>query len=159
MVELKPKIVSADNFEPYGQLIKTPDDRPPTVENEQVTFWKQQANYLIDGDTEIGVLKVRKHNMDFNELENHFKTPTILICLDGSYILPVALPSNEVPEIESVKAFIVPKGQSVVLAEKCWHGATYPIDQEEITLLVIFKKGSLENDTVFKPLNGNCRII
>ena len=158
-MKLKPEIVSADNFRPYGQVLKVPVNIQPTVHNDQVTFWKQQAEYVIDGKTEIGVLKVRKHDMDFNELENHFKTPTILICLDGSYILPVAQPSDDVPAIESVKAFIVPDGQSVVLAEKCWHGATYPIDQDEITLLVIFKKGSLENDTVFKPLNGNCRII
>ncbi len=158
MVTIIPETISQEKFKPYGQLIQVPTDMEPTVHNDQVTFWKQQAEYRIEEETEIGVLKVRKQNMIFDELENHYDTPTTLICLDGSFILPVAPPSGHIPSSDSLKAFYVSKGQAIILAEKCWHGATYPVDQDEITLLVIFQKDALDNDTVYKPLDQTCKI-
>jgi len=158
-MDIEVKQITLENFKPYGQLVKVPELSEPTVQNEQITFWKQQASFFIDGKTEIGVLKVRKHEMVFNLLENHFKTPTILICLDGAFIIPVAPPSDNVPKVEEIEAFKVSKGQALVLSDKCWHGTTYPVDKEEITLLVIFKENTFDDDTVNEVIDANCRIV
>ena len=145
-------------FKPYGQLIEIPVKEEPDIKTETVRFWKQQAISEMGKNIEVGVLKVKRQKMRFNELENHFKTPTILISLDGDFILSVAPAQKNVPKADEVVAFEVPKFQVLVLAEKCWHSATYPIDRDEITLLVIFKENSLENDTIFKNLDQECQI-
>jgi len=151
--------ISKETFEEFGQIIEMPVQSEPTVAVETVTFWKQQAMFAIDGDIEVGVLKVKKMAMVFDELENHFKTATGLICLDGDCVIGVTQPSDEVPLASDIKAFLVPQGQLFVLAEKCWHTATYPVDKDEITLLVLFKKDSLDNDTVFEAINESCQLV
>ena len=156
----KVKIIELNqkNFNPYGQLVEVPVSTDPDIKTDKIMFWKQQAIFRMGENVEVGVLSVKKHEMIFNELENHFGTPTILLSLDGDFILPVAKPKDEIPSAEELIAFKVPKFQMLVLAEKCWHGTTYPVDQDEILLLVIFKKDSLENDTVFEKLDQECQI-
>lgn len=147
------------NFNSYGKLIEVPVGTKPDIKTDTVQFWKQQAIIAMGESIEVGVLKVKKQEMIFNELENHFNTPTILISLDGDFIIPLAPVQDEIPSADKVVAFKVPKFQMLVLAEKCWHGTTYPVDQEEITLLVIFKKNSLENDTVYEKLDQDCKVV
>jgi len=151
--------ITHENFKPYGEFVDFIPSAKPTVENDMITFWKQQAGFLIDGNTEIGVLKVRKQEMIFNEFENHFKTPTILIGLDGSFVIPVSTPSDDLPKSEDIVAFEVPEKTALVLADKCWHGTTFPIDKDEITLLVIFKENALDDDSVFEKLDETCEIV
>jgi len=158
-MQVKIENISKESFKEFGEVIEMPVKSEPTVAVETVTFWKQQAMFAIDGEIEVGVLKVKKMDMVFDELENHFKTATGLICLDGDCVIGVTSPADAVPSASDVKAFMVPQGQLFVLAEKCWHSPTYPVDKDEITLLVIFKKDSLDNDTVFEPINDQCELV
>jgi ureidoglycolate hydrolase len=151
--------ISKATFKEFGQVIEMPVNQEPTIEVETVKFWKQQAMFTIEGETEIGVLKINKQAMVFDQLENHFKTPTGLICLDGDCVIGVTSPADEVPKADDVNAFLVPQGQLFVLAEKCWHSATYPVDKDEITLLVIFQKDALDNDTVFEDIDQSCELV
>jgi ureidoglycolate hydrolase len=159
MYDIKVLELTREKFSPYGQVVEVPASGQPTIEVETVKFWKQQAIYSTGEKTEVGVLMVKQQEMIFEELENHFKTPTILLCLDGDFILPVAPPSDDLPSPSEVVAFRVPKNQMVIMAEKCWHGVAYPADKEEITLLVIFRENSLDDDTVFEPLDDKCKVV
>lgn len=159
MHEVKILKFNKKNFNLYGHLVEIPAPGQPTIETNVVKFWKQQAIFAMGEKIEVGVLTLKKQEMVFNELENHFKTPTLLLCLDGDFILPVAPPSDNIPSASEVVAFQVPKNQTVVLAEKCWHGVTYPIDKDTITLLVFFKEDSLDEDTVYKSLDKKCTIV
>ncbi|WP_076420073.1 ureidoglycolate lyase [Colwellia sp. UCD-KL20] len=150
--------VSKEAFQPYGQLIEMPVKDDPTIAVENVTFWKQQAMFSIKGETEVGVLKIKKQDMVFDQLENHFKTATGIICLDGDCAIAVAPPSDDIPNVDTLKAYTIPQGQLFVLAEKCWHSATYPIDKDEITLLIIFQKDALDNDTVFEDISESVEL-
>jgi ureidoglycolate hydrolase len=159
IMDIKAKKISPDNFKKYGQLIQVPASEVPTIKTDEVTFWQRQADWIVPGLTEIGVLKVKMHAMLFNQLENHFDTPTLLVSLDGGYIIPVAPPSDDTPGADQVEAFEVEPGQAVVLHSKCWHWATYPIDKAEITLLVFFKEKTLDLDTVIEELDETCTVI
>lgn len=158
-MHIKIEKVNKDVFSPYGEIIEMPVNTEPTVDVETVKFWKQQAMFAIEGETEVGVLKIKRMDMIFNELENHFKTATGLICLDGDCAIAVAPPTDELPAANEIKAFKIEKGQFFVLAEKCWHSATYPLDQDEITLLVFFKKDSLDVDTVFEDMGQQFELV
>jgi hypothetical protein len=50
----------------------------------------------------MGVLLVKKHAMIFNELENHFLRQTLMLSLDGDFILPLAPCQDEVPEVSEI---------------------------------------------------------
>ena len=150
--------VSKEVFQSYGQLIEMPVKDDPATAVEHVTVGKQQAMFSIKGETEVGVLKIKKQDMVFDQLENHFKTATGIICLDGDCVIAVAPPSDDIPNVDTLKAYTIPQGQLFVLAEKCWHSATYPIDKDEITLLIIFQKDALDNDTVFEDISESVEL-
>ena len=150
---------SRENFRKFGELVELEPRSEATVAVETVDFWQQQAVYHIKGETEVGVLHVRNMPMVFDELENHFHTPTGLVCLDGDCVIALATPGDEVPEVTEIEAFRVAKGQLMMLKDKCWHSIAYPLDQEQITLLVIFKKNTLSDDTVFEAISESCELI
>lgn len=159
MKELRVSTLSRDHFAQYGQIIDLNDLGLATINAEVVKFWKQQVEVNFDGEIEIGVLKVKKHEMLFSEMENHFKTPTIMMSLNGDFLFPVAPCKDEVPDVDEIKVFKMKENQLYLMNSKCWHGEVYPIDKEELTLLVFLKKGSLDDDTVFGKLSEQCRII
>ena len=159
MRDVKVLELTRKNFSSYGQVVEVPASGQPAIDVETVKFWKQQAVYSMGENTEVGILVVKKQQMVFDELENHFKTPTILLCLDGDFILPVAPPSDDVPSSSEVVAFRVPKNQMVIMAEKCWHGVAYPADKDEITLLVLIRENTLDDDTVFELIDEKCTVV
>ena len=158
-MKIKIQKTTAETFKKYGQIIELNPSSVASISTPQVNFWKQQASYYIKGKTEIGVLKVKKSEMVFKELENHFITPTVIIPMDGDFVIPVTEPSDKIPEAKDVEAFHVKKNQLLVLAPKVWHGITYPLNKNEITLLIIFEEDTLDKDTVFAPLDEQSMLV
>jgi ureidoglycolate hydrolase len=153
------KQLTVEHFKPYGQVIEVPASLESTISNEQITYWKQQAILNIDGPIEIGVLKVKQHDMVFNQMEKHEETPEMLIGLDGAFIVPVAPSTLETPEADKVEAFEVGVGQAVVMSTNCWHWTPCPVGKSEITILVLFKDNTSQNDLVIKDLEQECKIV
>jgi len=75
------------------------------------------------------------------------------------FLFPVAPCKDEVPGVDEIEVFKIEENQLYMMNPKCWHGEVYPIDKDELTLLVFLKKGSLDNDTVFEKLSEQCTII
>lgn len=157
-MNIKIQKTTAESFKKYGQVVEIKPKTIATVTTDQVTFWKQQASYYIKGKTEIGILKVNKSEMSFSELENHFITPTIIIPIDGDFIMSVAEPSDKTPASKDIKAFHTSKDQLLILAPKSWHGSIYPVN-DNITLLIFFEENTLDNDTVYEPLDEKCTLF
>lgn len=158
-MDISVKQATKENFAKYGQLIDLNELGEATIDVGIVQFWAKQADVDFGDECEIGVLQVKKHDMVFKELENHFKTPTLMISLDGDFILPLAPCQDEVPAVEEIEALKIKQGQLYKMEAKCWHGEVYPTDKDQLTLLVFLKKGSLDDDTVYKPLSEECRVI
>ncbi len=159
MKEIKVFPLSPDNFTQYGQIIDLNDLGPATIDTAVVQFWKQKVEVDFDGGIEIGVLKVKKHEMIFDELENHFETPTVMMSLNGDFLFPVAPCKDEIPDVDEIEVFKLKENQLYMMNPKCWHGEVYPIEKDKLTLLVFLKNGSLDNDTVFEKLPEQCTII
>lgn len=158
-MEVKIEAITRESFKQFGQVIEMPVKTEPTIAVPTVKFWKQQAFFSFDGDAEVGVLNVKKMEMVFDDLENHFNSPTGLICLSGDWAVGVAPPSDDAPKAAEMKAFRVKKNQLVVLADKCWHTAPYAVDQDESTMLVICRKDFLDNDTVYKKIDESSALV
>lgn len=148
-----------ENFAKYGEIICLDDLGQATIDVGVVQFWAQQSGVDFGGELEVGVLRVKKHDMIFDELENHFKTPTLMLCLDGDFILPLAPCQDAVPSVSEIEALYIKQGDLYKMNAKCWHGEVYPVDKEILTLLVFLKKDSLDDDTVYEKLSEQCVIV
>lgn len=148
-----------ENFKKYGAVIPLENMGDATIDVGIVKFWAQQLGVDFGGEIEVGVLQVKKHPMVFSELENHFKTPTLMISLTGDFILPLAPCQDEVPAVDSIEALEIKQGELYLMNEKCWHGEVYPVDKDELTLLVFLKKGTLDDDTVYEALSEECELF
>ncbi len=157
-MKIQVKRATKESFKKYGAIISLENKGEATIDVGIVKFWAQQLGVDFGGEIEIGVLQVKKHPMVFSELENHFKTPTLMISLTGDFILPLAPCQDEVPAVESIEALEIKQGELYLMNEKCWHGEVYPTDKEELTLLVFLKKGTLDDDTVYEKLSEECAV-
>ncbi|QBG48545.1 hypothetical protein EGM51_14465 [Verrucomicrobia bacterium S94] len=158
-MDVKIEPITSNAFAEYGQWIEMPPATEPTIAVPTVNFWKQQALLTAEGELEVGFLNVKKTDMVFEELENHFETQTGLICLSGDWAVGVAAPGDNPPKASDLKAFRIPRGQLVVLHEKCWHTTPYPVEHNESTMLVICKKDFLDEDTVYEKIDEESTLI
>jgi ureidoglycolate lyase len=140
------------SFADYGHLISN-ENIEPTMEENTFTFWDDMAEMNIEGKTGFGILEVDKRSKDFTNLERHVKTEEIFFALDADVIVLVgkATPNQEVPDIETVKAFKLEKGKGVFLFIGTWHWLPYPL-AEKARLLVVFQQGTVDYDLEIKDL-------
>lgn len=150
--ELEVNSLTNKNFADYGYLISNENIKPKMEENT-FTFWDDLAEMNIEGKTGFGILEVNKRSKDFTNLERHVKTEEIFFAIDKDVIVLVgkATPNQEVPEIETVKAFKLEKGKGVLLYKGTWHWLPYPLTKKA-RLLVVFQQGTADYDLEIKNL-------
>jgi len=140
------------SFADYGYLISNENIEPKIKENT-FTFWDDLAEMNIEGKTGFGILEVNKRNKDFTNLERHVKTEEVFFAIDKDVVVLVgkATPNQEVPEIETVKAFKLEMGKGIFLYKGTWHWLPYPL-AEKARLLVVFQQGTVDYDLEIKDL-------
>ena len=140
------------SFTDYGYLIGNKNIEPKIKENT-FTFWDNLAEMNIEGKTGFGILEVNKRSKNFTNLERHVKTEEVFFAINRDVVVLVgkASPNQEVPEIETVKAFKLEKGKGVFLYKGTWHWLPYPL-AEKARLLVIFQQGTVDYDLEIKDL-------
>ena len=156
-MEIRAKKLTVEAFDTFGVIVETPK-REPTFQEDKFTYWKQVLQLQM-GEVEVGILKVRTYDLLLNKMERHAETAEMLIPVDGSIIVPVAPPSDTRPNAALAEAFVVEKGQAVVLGSNCWHWIPCPVDKPEVTIMVIFKNNTSETDLIIEELTENCKVI
>jgi len=143
MFQVKIKNISTENFKDFGKVVSFPE-KQPTSEAVHYQFWSDIASYSIEGQTEIGLCKVLKQKRNIiNSMERHLNTPEILIPIDAPFVLPVMRKSDSG---KSAEAFKVDIGQAVIINSAIWHGACIPVNQNESSYFVIFRRGTPAED-------------
>ncbi len=158
-MEIKAKKVTAEGFKKYGQVVELQPGAEAAVSEKDFEYWKQQAVFRTEGSCEIGVLKVKKHDMAFGQMEQHTETPEVLIGVDGGFVVPVGSVSEDVPAVGDIEAFEVGQGQAIVMDKSCWHWVPNPVDKDEVTVLVLFRNNTSANDLVIKDLSEQCEVV
>jgi len=140
------------SFADYGYLISN-ENIEPKMEENTFTFWDDLAEMNIEGKTGFSILEVNKRNKEFTNLERHVKTEEVFFAIDKDVVVLVgkATPNQEVPEIETVKAFKLENGKGVLLYKGTWHWLPYPL-AEKARLLVVFQQGTVDYDLKIKNL-------
>lgn len=130
--------ITPENFRPYGTVASLPQGAPLAADNT-FKFWSDVADFEIDGETEIGFCTVfRNDRVDW--MERHDRTPEVIIPIDGPVVLPV------MTQDEHVAAFRVDVGEAAVIGRGVWHSACKPVDGDESTYFVIFRRGTPAED-------------
>jgi len=101
-----------------------------------------------------GRLECAGRNMRVVKLERHLKTPEILSAVDGDSVICVAPPQEPVNgSLAGMKAILVKKGESIVLATGAWHWIPFPVGKESSLFLVVFRSGTGDDDLGFCELS------
>ncbi len=147
MISITSKHLSGKNFVKYGKVVLAPHG-PATSEASNYKFWSDIANYSIRGETEIGICTVyREEGNPVTSVEQHKKTPEILIPIDSPFVLPLLLDGS--PD-EETEAFTVDPGEVVIINEGVWHAACLPVAAEKSSYFVIFRKNTPREDVAKK---------
>ena len=134
-------------FSEYGRWISA-DLRDADADIPELKFWNRLGLMEHQGDTSVSIVRTYGKNGLIEEtLERHMKTGEALLPTED-IIIVVALPadsSGEKPNLDTVKAFPVKKGEAVILHEAVWHHA--PLTEADTAdTFVVFKSDTPEND-------------
>lgn len=149
MNTVTPVRITPQNFARYGSVVQMPET-PPLATGATFKFWSDVAHYLVDGETEIGVCTVYRQEADgVDWMERHERTPELLVPVDGPFILPVMGAGAE----DRVEAFRVEPGEAVVIGQNVWHSACLPVEGEEATYFVLFRRGTPHEDVIKQEID------
>lgn len=148
-MKIQARRVTSQNFAKFGKVVSTPTGEP-TSQRPDYKFWSDIADYLIEGETEIGICTVyAQAAREISGVERHLRTPEILIPIDAPFILPVLLDGEDVSNVE---AFQVNPGEVVIIDKGVWHAACLPAGKAESSYFVIFRKNTPYEDVVKKDI-------
>lgn len=148
-MRIKSVKISNENFSNFGKVVILPKDKP-TSEADDYKFWSDIADFQISGETEIGLCTVYKQpKSEISGMERHLNTPEILIPIDAPFLLPLL---HEGKSEDNTKVFKVNIGEAVVIDKAVWHGACLPVDKNEATYFVIFRKNTPFEDVEKKQI-------
>lgn len=102
-----------------------------------------------------GLMKCKKREISLSTMEKHDCTAEIMVNLDGDAVLFLAEPdfNFSAVNIEKVAAFHIRRGDAYVINPGVWHWASYPMQNEEVDYLIIFKKGTEDTDCTNIDIN------
>lgn len=138
--------ISGGGFRPYGSSA-VPPEGAPLAADDTFKYWSDVASYYVEGETEIGYCTVYRQDRNVVDwMEQHLRTPEILIPIDRPLVLPVMSDKGH------VEAFRAERGEAVVIAPGVWHSACKPLDGEEASYFVIFRRGTPREDVTKKDI-------
>lgn len=142
MTTAAPRRATPEAFARFGSVVPAPASAP-TAEDPTFRYWSDLAHYRIDGETEVGLCTVfRQDAPRVTWMERHDRTPEFLIPADAPFLLPV------MDEAGTVEVFRVDLGEAIVIADGVWHSACHPVDAEQATYFVVFRRGTPAEDVV-----------
>lgn len=131
--DLPAKLVTKENFAPFGELIAPIEDGVP--------FGADDAKLdLTQGTPRLYIMRLPRKGLVFRQITRHRGVTQCLSALGGkSWLLAVAPPKNfddpnAEPALEDIAGFLIPGTVAVKLHRGTWHAGPY-FEDEEINFL------------------------
>lgn len=146
--------VNEDKLKRFGQLLRLPADegKKPDFESDIITFYGQLGLLSCEGPTEFGICTYKKRALTIEHLEQHGNTQELLYAIDDDFIIPVAPPLNNAPDLDNMVAIRVHRSEGIIFEKGIWHWVPYPLKDESFAL-VGFAKDTAKNDLVVFDLD------
>ena len=145
---IKPKPISKENFEKFGDMITTDDIKPLEINDGYAKWFDGIANLDVkkgNGESTISIFSALKRSfpMKVDMMEKHPLGSQAFIPMKETIFLAFVAPQGDKPDLNQVEAFIVPKGIGVNYNSGVWH---FPlISTEDMNFLVVDRKGDGDN--------------
>lgn len=152
LVDLKALSLRDQQFEPYGSRLDTAG-RIADAEEMDFLFYYNMIEVDFMGPLAVSMVESKVQPELFSHsLEVHMRTPEILIPLDGTIYLVLALSDKQdstKPDLNTAKAFIVEPGQGVSLPAGTWHRAPLSLSKPVKTCCIVRKGTPTDNITYY----------
>ena len=154
-ITVNPKPITKENFLKFGEVITTDDIKPLEINDGYAKRFDGIANLNTskdNGETTICIFSALKRSfpMKIDMMEKHPLGSQAFVPMKETTFLVFVAPKGAKPNLNEVKAFIVPPGIGVNYNPGTWH---FPlIATEDMNFLVVDRKGSGEN-LVIENLN------
>ncbi|MBI9109005.1 MAG: ureidoglycolate lyase [Spirochaetales bacterium] len=144
-VKLSP--MSAEAFSEYGTFISG-GIKAPDADIPELKFWNRLGVLGHAGDTSVSIVQTYGKNGLLEEtLESHFNTGEALLPTEDIFVVVALAEKNnpQKPNLETIKAFPVKKGEAVIFSPGVWHHAPLT-EAETANTFVVFKSDTPETD-------------
>ena len=145
---IKPTKITKKNFANYGDLISTENVDPIDINAGYAKRFDNLANINTSkdgGKTIVSIFLALKRNfpMKIDMMEKHPLSSQAFIPMKETTFLSFVAPPGELPEINKIQSFIIPKKMGINYKPGVWH---FPlISTEDTNFLVIDRKGNGNN--------------
>jgi len=139
--------MSVESFRDYGQYLSE-GLRAPDADVPELKFWNRLGELNHEGNTSVSVVQTYGKNGLFEEtFERHQRSGEALLPIEDIYIVAALTDKNDQdkPDLDTVKAFAVKKGEAVILGPGVWHHAPLT-EAETANTFVVFQADTPEND-------------
>jgi len=160
MKEIKIKILTKEDFEPFGTIVEPPSTKP-TISNRSLDFWEALTELDVE-KPQVSFLVVKKRDFSLDKIERHVKLTEVFIPLEGTSVFPLAPPKDvedpkaKVPLGELV-AFLLDGSKGVVMKKGTWHWAPFPIT-EKATFAVLLGINTVKEDCDIREVKPPIKI-
>ena len=145
---IKPKPITKENFKRFGDMITTADIKPLEINDGYAKRYDGIANLDTKkdkGESTISIFSALKRSfpMTVDMMEKHPLGSQAFIPMKETIFLTFVAPEGDLPDLNKVESFIVPKGIGVNYNPGIWH---FPlISTEDMNFLVVDRLGSGNN--------------
>jgi len=160
MKEMTIKILTRENFEPFGTIVEPPSTKP-TISNRSLDYWGALTELDVE-KPQVSFLVVKKRDFSLDKIERHVRLTEVFIPLEGTSVFPLAPPKDvedpkaKVPLGELV-AFLLDGSKGVVMKKGTWHWAPFPIT-EKATFAVLLGINTVKEDCDIRDVKPPIRI-
>ena len=150
---IKPIKITRENFAEYGDLISSDNINPIDINVGYAKRFDNLTNINTSkdsGKTIVSIFSAKKRTfpMKIDMMEKHPLSSQAFIPMQETTFLSFVAPSSDTPEINKIKAFIIPPKKGINYKSGIWH---FPlISTEDTDFLVIDRKGSGNNLIIHK---------
>lgn len=141
-----------DSITSYGTLIDI-HGTSATAVTDDFSFWNDLSIVDEGSPLAFGIVQANPRPYMCTTFERHQETTETLVPLDGDIVLALGAPTSEpYPDPSTVRAFHIARGKGLTLHRGTWHYAPYATGTDRVRTLVVFKKGTPENDLLLQNM-------
>jgi ureidoglycolate hydrolase len=129
-VRVAARYLSVEAFGPFGEIVQVSAGTRPNLTGSTWNCWYPIARIPGSLPLLLGLVETRPLGGELTLMERHEGRVEVVIALDRPIVQVVAPATNRLlrPLANSVCAFIVRPGESLILAPGTWHAAAAPAD-------------------------------
>ena len=160
MKTIKVEKLTHESFAPFGTFYDLTNPSGHSLDGEIHKFFPDRVTAYHQGEVAFSPLLVKKPDvMKVTQIEYHSHTCELILPINDDVILHLAEPSGGKPITDKTKAFLIPKNTLVKLKACIWHMAPLPVNEEQLTALIILPQCTYMNDCIVVDLKEDEQFI